>query len=172
MNQKVLLPYYLKYLDDEEPELRSCACANLCDYCEVLEADDITTKLAPFFSKLSKDSNNYVRESLASSILAISSKIGKKGTNDIILPIFLNLLKDNETDVKIKMFKHLDDLAKVSFLLSLSFRSLESKNCLSPSSLPSKNWPPTKTGGSKPPPSNISPSSPTKSFSFQTHCST
>lgn len=54
---------------------------------------------------------------MAGSFLAVSSVIGKKHTTEHILPIFLSLLKDNESDVRISLFKSLNEITKVKNFL-------------------------------------------------------
>lgn len=55
----------------------------------------------------------FITASLASSFLALCSVVGKKHTSDIILPIFLQLLKDEDSDVRINLFKKLNEITKV-----------------------------------------------------------
>jgi len=50
---------------------------------------------------------------LAGSLLSVSLYIGKKPTTDLILPVFSNLLKDQDSEVRINLFKKLGDITKV-----------------------------------------------------------
>lgn len=46
-------------------------------------------------------------------MLTVSPLIGKKSTMEIIIPVFTNLLKDQESEVRVNLFKKLGDLTKV-----------------------------------------------------------
>lgn len=46
-------------------------------------------------------------------MLTVSPLIGKKPTSDIIIPVFTNLLKDQESEVRVNLFRKLGDLTKV-----------------------------------------------------------
>ncbi|KRX08284.1 Armadillo-type fold [Pseudocohnilembus persalinus] len=94
-----LMSIYLKYLQDPEPELRSISAARIDVTCSSFDVDDIVKHLIPQIKVLAKDSQSYVRQSLAGSFLSISSVIGKKQTSEHVLPIFLELLKDEDSEV-------------------------------------------------------------------------
>ena len=57
----IFLPFYTKYLNDLEAEIRSIACTQLISLCEFLEPDDIVTKILPALRSLPQDSQVYVR---------------------------------------------------------------------------------------------------------------
>ena len=57
---------------------------------------------------------------LASSLLQLCPLIGKKYTNEHILSIFLLLLRDEFSDVRLALFKNLDEITKVIDIDSLS----------------------------------------------------
>lgn len=88
----------------------------LVDY---LEAEDIS-KILVEFKTLSSDSNSFVRNSLAVSLLVFCEKIGKKQTTDVILPIFLTLLKDQDSEVRVTLFKKLGFISKIIGIETLS----------------------------------------------------
>jgi serine/threonine-protein phosphatase 2A regulatory subunit A len=54
-----------------------------------------------------------VRSALSENLLAICPIIEKAYTNEHILPIFLALLRDESSDVRLNLFKRLEDLNKV-----------------------------------------------------------
>jgi serine/threonine-protein phosphatase 2A regulatory subunit A len=51
-----------------------------------------------------------VRSALAENVLALCPIIDKASTNEHILPIFLALLRDESSDVRLNLFKRLEDL--------------------------------------------------------------
>ena len=55
----------------------------------------------------------YVRSALSENLLAICPVIDKSATNEHILPIFLALLRDESSDVRLNLFKRLEDLNRV-----------------------------------------------------------
>jgi serine/threonine-protein phosphatase 2A regulatory subunit A len=54
-----------------------------------------------------------VRSALAENLLSICPIIDKGPTNEHILPIFLNLLRDENSEVRLNLFKRLEDLNQV-----------------------------------------------------------
>jgi serine/threonine-protein phosphatase 2A regulatory subunit A len=61
-----------------------------------------------------------VRASLAENLLSICPIIDKPPTNEHILPLFLALLRDESSDVRLNLFKRLEDLNKVIGIENLS----------------------------------------------------
>jgi serine/threonine-protein phosphatase 2A regulatory subunit A len=57
---------------------------------------------------------------LSQNVLAICPTIGKAPTNDHIIPIFLTLLRDESAEVRLGLFKRLEDLNKVIGIENLS----------------------------------------------------
>jgi serine/threonine-protein phosphatase 2A regulatory subunit A len=51
-----------------------------------------------------------VRSALAENLLALSPLVDKAATNEHILPLFLALLRDESSDVRLNLFKRLEDL--------------------------------------------------------------
>jgi len=78
----------------------------------------------------------HVRAALAESLPSLCPIVGKKSTSEYVLPIFLTLLKDEYSEVRVNLFKHLEDLTKVIDLDSLSSSILPALNELAVD----KNW--------------------------------
>lgn len=51
-----------------------------------------------------------MRSALAENILAICPIVDRGPTNDHIIPIFLALLRDESSDVRLNLFKRLEDI--------------------------------------------------------------
>ncbi|EGR29291.1 hypothetical protein IMG5_159380, partial [Ichthyophthirius multifiliis] len=111
--KKMFFQNYISYLEDGEPELRAISAGRLDIVGGNVEVDDIINKIIPLVKKLQNDSQNYVRNSLASSFLGLSQFLGKTNTNELILPVFLQLLKDEDSDVRINLFKQLNQITNV-----------------------------------------------------------
>lgn len=82
--------------------------------------EDTINRVIPALKNIPQDSNIYVRsnfhiylDSLASSLLTLCAPIGKKNTSELILPKFLQLLKDDEVQVRLTMFSKIDDICSV-----------------------------------------------------------
>jgi len=120
LNKKYLLPYFIKFLGDAEAEIKTNAATKLADYAILLDVDDIVGKVIPVIKPLASDPIQHVRAALASSILQLCPLIGKKYTNENILSIFLLLLRDEFSDVRLALFKNLDEITKVIDIDSLS----------------------------------------------------
>jgi serine/threonine-protein phosphatase 2A regulatory subunit A len=97
-------------LTDKESEVRTAAVSRIADFSKILESDCIVQNILTTFKALSTDQLVYVRSALAENLLAVCPYIGKANTNDIIIPIFLTLLKDESPEVRLSLFKKLEDL--------------------------------------------------------------
>lgn len=108
-----LLPYFCCFLKDIESEVRNAALCNLADFCRILDKQDILQKIIPEIAALSTDTFVYVRCALAENLLTICPIIGQKDSNELIVPIFIKQLRDDSCEVRLKLFKRLDDLNSV-----------------------------------------------------------
>ena len=61
-----------------------------------------------------------MRNALSNNVLALCPLIGKNPTNEHLIPIFLSLLRDESPDVRLGLFKRLDDLNQVIGIENLS----------------------------------------------------
>ena len=77
-----------------------------------------------------------MRQALAENLLSICPVIDKGPTNEHVLPIFLALLRDESSDVRLNLFKRLEDLNKVISLETLEQRFVPALKDLSED----KNW--------------------------------
>lgn len=111
--KKMILPYYAKFLVDNEYELKNIAAKNIRIIVKYLESDDIINKIVPIIKSIVSDEHAYVRASLASSQLSLAPVLGKKATNEHILGFFLTLQRDDSPDVRINIFKTFHELTQV-----------------------------------------------------------
>mmetsp|Transcript_58471 Transcript_58471/g.81103 ORF Transcript_58471/g.81103 Transcript_58471/m.81103 type:complete len:197 (+) Transcript_58471:618-1208(+) len=108
----------------------------MAKFCEQIDDNDIIQKIIPHLNSIGKDTIQHVRAALAESICQLAPLVGKRATNDSILQIFLLLLRDESSDVRVNLFKHLDAITKVIDLDSLSQSLLPALNDLAVD----KNW--------------------------------
>jgi len=78
----------------------------------------------------------YVRQALAENLLRLCPILDKNATNEHILPIFLALLRDESSDVRLNLFTRLDDLNHVIGLENLQQSIVPALKDLSED----KNW--------------------------------
>ena len=89
------------------------ACKKLDIVSEYLGKEESFDKVLSCLKSLKSDSLSYVRSSLASIVLSIAPKIGPKKTHEYIFPIFLDLIKDEDHDIRMIIIKNLDKLNEV-----------------------------------------------------------
>ena len=111
--KNIILKSFLKLLQDQEGEVRAMACQKLDDISECLCKEDKFDQILASLKFLKSDPLPYVRSSLASNILSISPIIGAKKTNEYVFPIFLDLIKDENHDIRMVIIKNLDKLNEV-----------------------------------------------------------
>ena len=111
--KNIILKAYIKLLQDPEGEVRSMACKNLDVASEYLGKEDSFDKVLSCLKSLKTDPLSYVRSSLASIILSVAPKIGANKTNEYIFPVFLDLIKDEDHDIRMVIIKNLDKLNEV-----------------------------------------------------------
>lgn len=86
--------------------------------------------------ELEGDSFTYVRSALAENLLSVCPIIERGPTNEHVLPIFLNLLRDDNSEVRLNLFKRLEDLNQVIGIENLQESIIPSLTDLSQD----KNW--------------------------------
>ena len=111
--KNIILDSFLKLIQDPEGEVRSMACQRLDDVGEALSKEEKFDKILGCLKNLKSDSLPYVRSSLAANILSLAPIIGTKKTNEFIFPIFQDLIKDENHDIRMVIIKNLDKLNEV-----------------------------------------------------------
>jgi serine/threonine-protein phosphatase 2A regulatory subunit A len=111
--KSTIVDIYAKLFEDQEAEVRNICCQRLEPICQKLAKDESLDKILVQLRKIEKDSVSYVRAALANTLLKTCPVIGKIKTNEHIFPIFLNLIKDDNHDIRMTLLKNLDSLHKV-----------------------------------------------------------
>lgn len=111
--KKLILPYYAKFLTDDEKELKYIATKNIRVLVGFLDAEDIINKIIPLIRNIVNDETNHIRSALAESLLSLAPVLLKKHTNDHILGFFLTLLRDDCAEVRINIFRTFHELTQV-----------------------------------------------------------
>ncbi|CAG9319843.1 unnamed protein product [Blepharisma stoltei] len=108
----LLLPSFVKFLQDNEGEVRTSACQRLWDFSKFLTVDEISNNILPVLAPLAIDVD-YVKASFATNLTKLSSIIGKQNTNQYIMSLFLDLLRDPSPEIRICLFNDLEGLSNV-----------------------------------------------------------
>ena len=111
--KNIILNAFLKLIQDPEGEVRSMACQKLNDVGEALCKEENFDKVLACLKNLKSDTLSYVRSSLSANILSLAPIIGAKKTNEFIFPIFQDLIKDQDHDIRMVIIKNLDKLNEV-----------------------------------------------------------
>lgn len=124
-----LIPLYIQFLQDQESEVRTAAISRLSEFSKIVDTSVIISKIVPQLATLASDSFQYVRIALAENLLQVlTPEFGKASTNEHILPVFLQLLRDESTDVRLALFKQLNFLNEVIGIENLSQSLLPAVN--------------------------------------------
>jgi len=117
-----LLEPYIKLLRDSEAEVRAAAAEKIAAMAKLMPADLVLQQfiLAGPAKELAGDASQYVRGALASVVTELAPMVGKEATNKQLLPIFLELLKDDWPDVRLGVIGKLDALNAVIGIQALS----------------------------------------------------
>ena len=108
-----ILKNYYKLIQDKEGEVRSMSCKILENVTENLNKEENFDKVLSYLKNIKSDNLAYVRKSLALTLLSIAPKIGESKTKEYILPLFHDLIKDEDHDIRMDLIKNLDKLNEV-----------------------------------------------------------
>ena len=108
-----ILKNYYKLIQDKEGEVRGMSCKILENVTENLYKEENFDKVLSYLKNIKSDNLAYVRKSLAQTLLSIAPKIGESKTKEYVLPIFHELIKDEDHDIRMVLIKNLDKLNEV-----------------------------------------------------------
>uniref|UniRef100_F1KX99 Serine/threonine-protein phosphatase 2A 65 kDa regulatory subunit A beta isoform n=1 Tax=Ascaris suum TaxID=6253 RepID=F1KX99_ASCSU len=113
----VLLPAFGSLLKDVEPEVRTRAAEKVEQFCAALPATDreteILTHVLPSVEEISKDPSAHVKTALALNVMGLAPLLGSELTVEHLLPIFLTLLQDEVTEVRLNVISTFDKVHNV-----------------------------------------------------------
>lgn len=90
------------------------------DFAPFIFVDDIVNQVIPLLKTFTNSPDIFVRSALAGTILHLCNLVGRRATEDVIVPVFLTLVKDESPDVRLALFKNLGALNSVLPLDSLN----------------------------------------------------
>lgn len=73
-----------------------------------MDREVILARILPCVRDLSTDSSQHVRASLATQISGLAPLLGKDATSEYLLPLFLQLLKDDFSEVRLNLISKLE----------------------------------------------------------------
>ena len=118
--KQLVLNIYIKFLEDNEDQIRNACCLNLEEITKLLINEINFNKLLQNLNKLTKDQKTFVRNSLAENIFKICPLLNKKQLNEIIFPMFNDLINDENFDIRINLVNNIINLSKNSELNNIS----------------------------------------------------
>jgi serine/threonine-protein phosphatase 2A regulatory subunit A len=77
-------------------------------FSKLLDRDVILARIVPCVQALSSDSSQHVRASLAQQISGLAPLLGKESTIDVLVPLYLALLKDDFSEVRLNLISKLE----------------------------------------------------------------
>lgn len=112
-----LAPMLVRLLQDQEKEVRMAAslCVpHICHEHDLAERQTlITTTVFRHVVELCSDQSQHVRVSISSSLLDLGPVLGKEKSVELLVPLFVKLLKDDYFDVRLNIISKLDILQNV-----------------------------------------------------------
>jgi len=116
-----IVPLFLKLLEDQEIEVRTIASARIAAMAQLHPTKEFLQSLMPSMEKLTlpKELSPNVRGSLAGSVLRLTSIFGSQLTEDHLMGLCATLIKDECSDVRLKLIYTLGEFSSETVLQSL-----------------------------------------------------
>ncbi|KAL3234497.1 Polyamine N-acetyltransferase 1 [Nakaseomyces bracarensis] len=116
-----LLEPFLNLCKDNESDVRKVIAEHFAGYCKYIKKDYslYELKIFPAMYQLSCDEVDTVRAALASTITNMSPLLLKESVTEEFIPIVLNMLKDNSSDVRLNIIaglKHVNNVVPIDVL--------------------------------------------------------
>lgn len=77
-------------------------------FSKLIDRDVILARILPCVKSLTQDSSQHVRSALAKQITGLAPLLGKQHTKEHLLPLFLQLLKDEFSEVRLHLIGKLE----------------------------------------------------------------
>lgn len=77
-------------------------------FSKLVDKEVILTRIVPCVRDLSQDTSQHVRAALATQITGLAPLLGKDSTIEHLLPLFLQLLKDEFPEVRLNVISKLE----------------------------------------------------------------
>jgi serine/threonine-protein phosphatase 2A regulatory subunit A len=74
----------------------------------LIDRDVILARIVPCVQTIASDSSQHVRASLAQQISGLAPLLGKDSTIEVLVPLYLQLLKDDFSEVRLNLISKLE----------------------------------------------------------------
>jgi serine/threonine-protein phosphatase 2A regulatory subunit A len=98
-------------------------------FSKLLDRDVILARIVPCVQALSTDSSQHVRASLAQQISGLAPLLGKESTIDVLVPLYLSLLKDDFSEVRLNLISKLEVVNNGTLDFPIAFQADYSHWC-------------------------------------------
>lgn len=112
---------FIKLLQDPEAEVRTAAAAKVTEFCSLLGPDLSVQYVVPKMKELVLDTCEFTRASLASVVMGLASILHKQDVFEHLLPVFLQLLKDSNPEVRLNIISKLEAINQVFIICRRNF---------------------------------------------------
>jgi len=123
-NRLEMVNIFVQLLQDGEAEVRTAAAHKVADVAKLVGETLTTEKLIKPIESLAKDECQYTRAALASVIMSLAGCAPKQVVLDQLLPQFLQLLKDEDPEVRLNVISKLETVNTVIGGVELLSQSL------------------------------------------------
>ena len=89
-----------------------------------MDKEVILARIVPHVRDLSQDTSQHVRAALANQINGLAPLLGKETTIEHLLPLFLQLLKDEFPEVRLNIISKLETVNNGEFIIFFQFLRL------------------------------------------------
>ncbi|KJK76675.1 Protein phosphatase PP2A regulatory subunit [Metarhizium anisopliae BRIP 53293] len=107
-----LVPAFVKLLKDNEAEVRTAIAGQIPGFCALVERSTLLNDIMGSVEDLVSDSSQHVRAALGTQISGLAPILGKQETIDHLLPMFLQMLKDEFPELLIEAVIGIDLLSQ------------------------------------------------------------
>lgn len=108
-----LIQTFILLLKDDEPEVKLAAINNTSDCLKNVSADKINNLVFPTIQNSYSESSSQFKAGVGMALCDIASIVGKSHTIEKIIPILEELLKDENSDVKLNVVNDIKKIANV-----------------------------------------------------------
>ena len=111
----------MKLLDDSEAEVRTIAASRIKDVSKCFSRDTVLSFFVPRIQDLCADESDHVRVAIAGVCMGLCPVLGKEHTEKYLAPLFDQLLKDANPDVRLEIVSKLreaENVIEIKFLVA------------------------------------------------------
>ncbi|KAF5018367.1 hypothetical protein F66182_9654 [Fusarium sp. NRRL 66182] len=119
-----LVPAFVKLLKDNEAEVRTAIAGQIPGFCALVDRTVLLNDIMGSIEDLVSDTSQHVRAALGTQISGLAPILGKQETIDHLLPMFLQMLKDEFPEVRLHIISKLELVNQVVIGIDLLSQSL------------------------------------------------